>query len=179
MPDSTLAFGTTYSPDIISAPKEPDVNIESILSLSRTHANVRASSKKRAIEEAAMLIATSMEGLVAEEIFNSLIAREKLGTTAIGHGIAIPHCRLSSCQEIVGSLISLQEPVDFGAFDEQKVNLMFVILVPSEEVDEHLQALAMLAESFETKGYRDLLSAAGSNQELFERAIMPLAGLRA
>ena len=56
---------------------------------------------------------------------------------------------------------------------------MFVILVPSEEVDEHLQALAMLAESFETKGYRDLLSAAGSNQELFERAIMPLAGLRA
>lgn len=150
------------------------MNIESILSLSRTHANIQANSKKRAIEEAAKLIAASMEGLDAEEIYNSLIAREKLGTTAIGHGIAIPHCRLSSCQEIVGSLISIQDPVDFGAFDDQGVNLMFVMLVPSEEVEEHLQALAMLAERFETKSYRDLLSAAENHQALFERAILPL-----
>jgi len=150
------------------------VNIESILSLSRTHANIQANSKKRAIEEAAKLIAASMEGLDAEEIYNSLIAREKLGTTAIGHGIAIPHCRLSSCQEIVGSLISIQDPVDFEAFDDQGVNLMFVMLVPSEEVEEHLQALAMLAERFETKSYRDLLSAAENHQALFERAILPL-----
>lgn len=150
------------------------MNIESILSLSRTHANIQANSKKRAIEEAAKLIAASMEGLDAEEIYNSLIAREKLGTTAIGHGIAIPHCRLSSCQEIVGSLISIQDPVDFEAFDDQGVNLMFVMLVPSEEVEEHLQALAMLAERFETKSYRDLLSAAENHQALFERAILPL-----
>ncbi|MDB9916944.1 PTS sugar transporter subunit IIA [Pseudomonadales bacterium] len=150
------------------------MNIESILSLSRTHANIQANSKKRAIEEAAKLIAASMEGLDAEEIYNSLIAREKLGTTAIGHGIAIPHCRLSSCQEIVGSLISIQDPVDFEAFDDQGVNLMFVMLVPSEEVEEHLQALAMLAERFETKSYRDLLRAAENHQALFERAILPL-----
>ena len=150
------------------------MNIESILSLSRTHANIQANSKKRAIEEAAKLIAASMEGLDAEEIYNSLIAREKLGTTAIGHGIAIPHCRLSSCQEIVGSLISIQDPVDFEAFDDQGVNLMFVMLVPSEEVEEHLQALGMLAERFETKSYRDLLSAAENHQALFERAILPL-----
>jgi len=150
------------------------VNIESILSLNRTHANIQATSKKRAIEEAAKLIAASMEGLDAEEIYNCLIAREKLGTTAIGHGIAIPHCRLGSCQEIVGSLISLQEPVDFGAFDDQGVSLMFVMLVPSEEVEEHLQALAMLAERFETKSYRDLLGAAENHQALFERAILPL-----
>ena len=150
------------------------MNIESILSLSRTHANIQANSKKRAIEEAAKLIAASMEGLDAEEIYNSLIAREKLGTTAIGHGIAIPHCRLSSCQEIVGSLISIQDPVDFEAFDDQGVNLMFVMLVPSEEVEEHLQALAMLAERFETKSYRDLLSAAENHQALFEGAILPL-----
>ena len=65
------------------------MNIESILSLSRTHANIQATSKKRAIEEAARLIAASMAGLDAEEIYNNLIAREKLGTTAIGHGIAI------------------------------------------------------------------------------------------
>ena len=151
------------------------MNIESILSLSRTHANIQANSKKRAIEEAARLIAASMAGLDAEEIYNNLIAREKLGTTAIGHGIAIPHCRLSSCQEIVGSLISLQEPVDFGAFDDQGVNLMFVMLVPSKEVDEHLQALAMLPERFETKAYRDLLSAADSHQALYDRSILPLS----
>lgn len=146
------------------------MNIESILSLDRTHANIQASSKKRAIEEAAKLIAHNIQGLGADEIYNSLIAREKIGTTAIGDGIAIPHCRLSGCTEIVGSLISLQEPVDFEAYDNQSVKLMFVILVPSEVVDEHLQALAMLAKSFESQTYRQLLASAATNEELFLRA---------
>ncbi|MDP4766334.1 MAG: PTS sugar transporter subunit IIA [Pseudomonadales bacterium] len=146
------------------------MNIESILSLNRTHANIQASSKKRAIEEAAKLIANDMLGLTADDIYNCLIAREKIGTTAIGDGIAIPHCRLKGCTEIVGSLISLQEPVDFEAYDNQSVKLMFVILVPSEVVDEHLQALAMLAKSFESPDYRQLLASAATNEELYRRA---------
>lgn len=147
------------------------MNIESILSSQRTHANIVASSKKRAIEEAAIRIADSLEGLTADDIYNSLIAREKLGTTAIGEGIAIPHCRIEGCTEVVGSLFSLEEPVDFEAFDDTGVSVMFVIIVPSEEVDEHLQLLGMLARAFESAPYRDNLRDARTSQELYERAI--------
>lgn len=116
------------------------------------------------------MIANDLLGLTADDIYNCLIAREKIGTTAIGDGIAIPHCRLRGCTEIVGSLISLQEPVDFEAYDNQSVKLMFVILVPSEVVDEHLQALAMLAKSFESPDYRQSLASAATNEELYRRA---------
>lgn len=147
------------------------MNIETILSSQRTHANIRASSKKRAIEEAASRIADNLNGLTAEDIYNCLIAREKLGTTAIGEGIAIPHCRLEGCNEIVGSLFSLQQPVDFEAFDNIGVNLMFIIIVPCEEVDEHLQILGMLAQAFESAPFREQLRQASTSEQLYERAI--------
>ena len=149
------------------------MNIESILNLDRTYANIQAGSKKRAIEEIARLIALSNVELAPEEIYNSLIAREKLGTTAIGEGIAIPHCRLNGCTEIIGALFSLREPIDFEAFDNKAVNILFVILVPPEEVDDHLQALSILASRFELPHYRQALSDAGDDQTLFDRAVAP------
>jgi len=151
------------------------VNIESILSLDRTYANIQVGSKKRAIEEVARLISLSNVELDPDAIYNSLIAREKLGTTAIGEGIAIPHCRLEGCTEMIGALFSLREPVDFDAFDNKAVKVLFVILVPPEEVDEHLQALGTLASRFELPHYRQALSSALNDQELYNRAIaMPL-----
>jgi PTS system nitrogen regulatory IIA component len=149
------------------------VNIESILSLDRTYANIQVSSKKRALEEVARLIALSNVELDPEEIFKSLIAREKLGTTAIGEGIAIPHCRLDGCTEIIGALFSLREPIDFQAFDDKPVNVLFVILVPPEEVDDHLQALGLLASRFELPHYRQAVSCAADDQTLFACAIAP------
>jgi PTS system nitrogen regulatory IIA component len=149
------------------------VNIESILSLDRTYANIQVGSKKRALEEVARLIALSNLELDPEEIYNSLIAREKLGTTAIGEGIAIPHCRLGGCNEIIGALFSLREPIDFQAFDNKPVNVLFVILVPPEEVDDHLQALGLLASRFELPHYRHALSSAADDQALFAHAIAP------
>ena len=150
------------------------MKIESILTPERTCARVVASSKKRAIEEAAIRISSEVEELDQQEIFERLINREKIGTTAIGHGIAIPHCRIDGVQDIIGGLFRLDTPVDFGAFDDEPVRIMFVLLVPSEEVDEHLQTLAMLAERFESEDYRRSLLTAADDTELYKRAIADL-----
>ena len=150
------------------------MNIESILAPERTYCGLAAASKKRILEEAAIRIADSLPGIEAEELFGKLINREKIGTTAIGHGIAIPHCRLDGCKGIVGSILTLSNAIDFQAFDDQPVNILFVLLVPTEEVDEHLQVLAMLAEKFESSAYREKLTNATQDSELYEFAIMDL-----
>lgn len=163
----------------VSSCRELMMNIESILVPERTCCNLEATSKKRAIEEAAKYIAETLDGLEGPGIYEQLISREKLGTTAIGHGIAIPHCRMDNCDQIVGGLFKLDRPVDFGAFDEEDVQIMFVLLVPSQEVEDHLQTLAMLAERFESAEYRKKLLAAHNDQELYELALRdPLPNAR-
>ena len=146
------------------------MDIDSILAPERTFANVDATSKKRAIEKAANLIARAEPGFSAAELYNLLIAREKLGPTAIGNGIAIPHCRIA-CTKTVGSLFHLPNGIDFGALDDLPVKIMFVLLVPESETEDHLHTLAMLARRFESEGYRDGLLSAGSDDELFQQAL--------
>ena len=146
------------------------MNIESILAPEHVFCRIPAASKKRAIEQIALKLAESIEGISAEDLFSKLINREKMGTTAIGDGIAIPHCRLDGINEITGALFTLEQPVDFQAFDSTQVSVLFVLLVPTDEVDQHLQVLAMLANRFESSEYREGLL--GSNQSnLFERTI--------
>ena len=147
------------------------MDIQSILSPERTHNGLVAASKKRAIENAAIQSAKNIDGLEAGEIYEHLMGREKLGTTAIGHGIAIPHCRIDGCGDIVGSLFKLETPIDFDAFDDEPVTVLFVLLVPKEEVDEHLQTLAMLARRFESAAYRTSLMKATNDEDLYERAV--------
>jgi len=130
-----------------------------------------ARSKKRVIEDIALKLAASIDSLNAEDIFAKLINREKLGSTAIGHGIAIPHCRLDGCEGIVGGLFTLNEPVEFQAIDDEPVEILFVLLVPTEEVAEHLEVLAMLASKFESAEYRQRLTRATQDNELFQSAI--------
>lgn len=146
------------------------MKIASILTPERTCCDLEASSKKRAIEEAAEHITKTLRHLDAAEIYENLINREKLGTTAIGNGVAIPHCRMQNCDEIVGGLFKLSQPTNFEAFDDQPVQIMFVLLVPAEEVEDHLETLAMLAESFESEKFRENLLQATSDRELYERA---------
>jgi PTS system nitrogen regulatory IIA component len=147
------------------------VNIEDILTPNRTFCKLEASSRKRALEEVAIRLAETIEDVSAEELFTRLIAREKMGSTALGHGIAIPHCRIPGCSNIMGGLVSLSSPVDFDAFDHVNVEIMFVLIVPEEEVDDHLTALAMLAKRFESESYREALFAAGNEQALYASAI--------
>jgi len=148
-----------------------NMNIESILSPERTRANVAATSRKKALEEVANLIHQSMPELPADELFAKLIERERLGTTAVGHGIAIPHCRLEECSSITGALFQFPEGIDFDAFDNEPVQILFVLLVPSAEVDEHLKVLAMLAERLEDESFRKALKSARTDAELHAAAL--------
>jgi|TARA_B110000977_G_scaffold40059_1_gene53863 nitrogen PTS system EIIA component len=147
------------------------MDIDSILVPERTLCSLRASSKKRAFELAAKHINQSVPRLETGDVYRGLIEREKLGSTAVGDGVAIPHCRLEGCDTITGSLFVLENPIDFLAHDDQFVSVMFVLLVPASETTEHLATLGMLAERFQIEGYRKDLIGAKDNAELYKRAL--------
>ncbi len=107
----------------------------------------------------------------ADEIYARLIAREKLGSTGIGEGIAIPHSRLQECEGTLGALFVLDEAVDFDSIDRKPVDIVFVLLVPEEATEQHLQTLSMLAQKFNDEGFRDQLREATSNEDLYQRMI--------
>ena len=111
-------------------------------------------SKKRVFERAAEAMGAALN-LSSETIYRALLAREKLGSTAIGEGIAIPHCRINDCSEAAGCLVTLQEPIDYGSADGQDVDVIFVLLVPEEATEAHLKLLAALARSFSNAEVRD------------------------
>ena len=111
-------------------------------------------SKKRVFERAAEAVGAALN-LSSETIYRALLAREKLGSTAIGEGIAIPHCRINECSEAAGCLVTLQEPIDYGSADGQDVDVIFVLLVPEEATEAHLKLLAALARSFSNAEVRD------------------------
>ena len=111
-------------------------------------------SKKRVFERAAEAMGGSLN-LSSETIYRALLEREKLGSTAIGEGIAIPHCRINDCAVAAGCLLTLQEPIDFGSADGQDVDIIFVLLVPEEATEAHLKLLAALARSFSNAEVRE------------------------
>ena len=111
-------------------------------------------SKKRVFERAAEAMGAALN-LSSDNIYRALLAREKLGSTAIGEGIAIPHCRINECAEAAGCLVTLQEPIDFGSIDGRDVDVIFVLLVPEEATQAHLNLLAALARSFSNAELRN------------------------
>ncbi len=129
------------------------MELSDILPRERVLCGVSVTSKKRALELLSETLAC--EGLAGcqGEIFDSLIARERLGSTGFGNGVAIPHGRVKSAQETLAVFVQLAEPIDYDAIDGQPVDLMVALVVPEESTDEHLQVLAKLAEMF---GNRDL-----------------------
>lgn len=147
------------------------MRIEDILSPARTLAGASAGSVKKAIEQIAKLIVDDMPALDLNELVASLLARERLGSTGLGHGIAIPHCRLASCPQVLGALVRLEQPIDFDAIDSQPVDLLFALVVPQDASQEHLGTLAALAERFDRPDYRDALRAQANSGDLYQAAI--------
>ncbi|HFD81428.1 MAG TPA: PTS IIA-like nitrogen-regulatory protein PtsN [Gammaproteobacteria bacterium] len=124
------------------------MQISELLLPERIACQRQGSSKKRALEELARLLAGALPDFNDGEIFESLISRERLGSTGLGRGVALPHGRLKGLKAPVAALLTLQQGVDFDAIDGQPVDLLFALLVPDESTDEHLQILARLAEMF-------------------------------
>jgi PTS system nitrogen regulatory IIA component len=147
------------------------MQLESILSIERTLCRARASNKQQALENCTQFIAEAASTLPAADLLQSLLARERLGSTGLGNGIAIPHCRLKSIDSVIGALITLETPIDFDAVDGAPIDILFVLLAPERALQEHLNSLAALAAQFNRSEFRQRLRAATSAEELYRAAI--------
>lgn len=142
------------------------MKLNAILSADRVTSGVSVTSKKKALEELSKLLAKGSSGLSAADIFNSLTAREKLGSTGLGHGVAIPHGRMNGVTSSVGAFLKLKHPVDYDAHDGQAVDLIFGLVVPVAATEEHLKHLAAVAEKFSDDDFCTKMRAAGSDAAL-------------
>jgi PTS system nitrogen regulatory IIA component len=129
--------------------------------------DVDVSSKKRVFEQVGLRFENNHQ-LARSQVFDSLFAREKLGSTGLGQGVAIPHGRIKGLKEALGALVRMKQPVPFDAPDGQAVGLIFVLLVPDRATDIHLQILSELAQMFSDKAFRERLLAAPSAPELHQ-----------
>jgi PTS system nitrogen regulatory IIA component len=119
------------------------------------------SSKKRIFETVGLLFENN-QGIARSMVFDSLFAREKLGSTGLGQGIALPHGRIKGLKEARGAFVRLAAPVPFDSPDGKPVTLLFVLLVPEQATEQHLQILSELAERFSDRVCREALCAADS-----------------
>ena len=137
------------------------ISLSDILPVSHIILDADTSSKKRLWDCVAQLCA-AQSGLPQREIFDCLVARERLGSTALGQGVAMPHGRHASVSAATGAFIRLKEPIEFDAPDNKPVSLVFVLLVPEAATSEHLELLAHLAGRFSEKSVRDALQSCGT-----------------
>lgn len=133
--------------------------ISQLLPLSNVVVDLDASSKKRVFEQAGLLFENN-QGIGRSTVFDSLFARERLGSTGLGQGIAIPHGRIKALKEAAGAFLRLASPVQFDSPDGRPVNMLFVLLVPEQANETHLQLLSELAQMFSDRGFREALQAA-------------------
>jgi len=129
--------------------------------------NETLSSKKKVLERLSELARNTFPEFSEKEIFDSFIQRERLGSTGIGHGIALPHGRLESNEQTIGIFLSLTEGINFDAIDNEPVRIFFALLIPHDSSKEHLQVLAKLAEFFRVEENRNALLDASSNETAY------------
>ncbi|WP_136067014.1 PTS IIA-like nitrogen regulatory protein PtsN [Modicisalibacter radicis] len=153
------------------------MTLEAILPPERTLFAVPGGSKKRVLEFFSTFIAQNTPSLDSQEVFSRLIGRERLGSTGIGNGVAIPHARNPHCKAPVAGFLKLQEPIDFDAVDGEPVDLVFVLLVPEEADDTHLALLAQVAGIMNDAETRNRLRHSASQRELHEALIQAIHAL--
>ena len=138
-----------------------------LLAPSHVLLDLQASSKKRLFEQAGLLF-ENQDGVARSVVFDSLFARERLGSTGLGQGVAIPHGRIKGLKDALGAFVRLAQPVPFDAPDGNPVSLVFVLLVPEKATEKHLQILSELAQMFSDKTLREAMSRAGDANSLYE-----------
>ncbi len=139
--------------------------LSAILPAAQVLVSVDATSKKRAFEEAGLLFET-LHGLNRALITDSLFARERLGSTGLGHGVAIPHGRIKGLKQPLAAVFQLSHPIGFDAPDEQPVQLMIFLLVPEAATQKHLEILSEIAELLSDAGLRERMKSATEAEAL-------------
>lgn len=143
------------------------MQLQEIISRDRVVSHVQATSKKRALELMSQLLSGGQKS-TEMEVYEGLCNRERLGTTALGHGVALPHGRMKKLQHAIGAFAQLDNGVDFDAADRQRVDLLFAIAVPEQSTEEHLQLVAQIAELFSDETMRQRLRMAQNADEVYQ-----------
>ena len=139
--------------------------LASILPVTQVLVSVDATSKKRAFEEAGLLF-EGLHGLSRALVTDSLFARERLGSTGLGHGVAIPHGRIKGLKAPMAAVFQLERPIGFDAPDEQPVVLLIFLLVPEAATQKHLEILSEIAELLSDSSLREKIKASTNADEL-------------
>lgn len=143
-------------------------NIKNILAPGRIRLNEQVRSKKKALELFAGLFSECSPDLHQDDILEALTAREKLGSTSLENGIALPHCRIAGCKKPMGAVLTLVEGVDFGARDNKPASLLWALIVPEEAENEHLNVLASIASLLSKPDCCEMIRKAKDNDLLYE-----------
>jgi len=147
------------------------MKISDILTSGRTCARAPGVSKKRVLDYLSAYIAERDSDVDTKQLYSQLFARERLGSTGIGNGFAIPHCRLKGCDHITAAFFRLDNKVDFDAIDNEPVDLVFALIVPEDQDDEHLQILAGIARIFQNPDTLKKLRNCKEDQTLYDTLI--------
>lgn len=142
------------------------MHIRQLISPARVAAGVPAADKQRALEHLSRLLADDLPALSAEDVLATFWERERLGSTGLGRGIAIPHGRVDSLAAPVGACLRLASAIDFESLDGRPVDLLFALLVPEAAADAHLALLAQLARMFSDAEFSQRLRDSRSSAEL-------------
>lgn len=145
------------------------MNISQLITPDRVVCLNDISSKKRTLEELSQLLGLGAVDLDTTDIFNRLIERERLGSTGLGHGVALPHARIGNNEKTIGAFIKLDKGVDFDSPDREPADLLFALLVPENHTDEHLQILAALAGMFSNPEFCASLRTCNDPQALYSK----------
>ena len=145
------------------------MRISSLLDPGRVACRQTTTSKKRSLELLSQLLSGALPEFSEGELFDSLIGRERLGSTGLGHGVALPHGRLNGLDAPIAAFVTLEAGVDYDAIDNQPVDLLFALLVPEQSTEEHLQILARLATMFSDPELCRMLRECRTGQQCLER----------
>lgn len=144
------------------------MDIKDVLSLNCVRCAIEGSSKKRVLQTISQIASENLAGISSDDVLASLLCREKMGSTGIGNGIAIPHGRLNGLADTTAILVSSNSPIEFDAIDNQPVDIFFTLLVPSDKNEGHLQTLATIAKKLNDKTIVKHIRQATNNQALYE-----------
>lgn len=141
-----------------------------ILSLENVVLDMDVSSKKRAFEQAGLIFENNC-GIARSIVSDNLFARERLGSTGLGHGVAVPHGRIKGLKAPLAAFVRLAEPIPFESPDSQPVNLLVFLLIPDHVTQQHLEILSEIAEMFSDEAFRTMLSTAPDAASVHARII--------
>lgn len=142
------------------------MNIQALVSLDRTECAVQCNSKKRILEIISDIAAQTNPEVEKETVLNALLSREKVGSTGIGNGIALPHGRLPELTKVTAVVVTTTPAINFDAIDDKPVDIFFAILVPENQTEGHLQTLATIAGKLSQKDIIKAIRGAETKEEV-------------